>query len=547
MSDLFAQLGAGIRFPDANINDGGLLPTSLSGPAGINGDPDGRINFNSELLSGVTPYAYGPGRMGSDCSYQQIPHRMQKIISKLFLPYADILNDKGSLGLSHAVDQGDVAFILQSSRVQSLLFDNMAMRDAAIHNQDLPAYSAFVNISTVNYILAGLQRLDAACSQHGTWCGLARDLGYNYKNKHSRLDVLRLVSTRLVPFGICAGSKKKGGLHETGLAPVQAAVNHVTTMTVDGQNRDLVNFWRGSDISAGDELIYRLAWLPTQHYTLNHYYKGTVRQSFVRRTMCWQLVPDVFCMSDAPRPEATGPWDYDYRVNGYWRLAQSFQHRGKYESDMVEIGNDMCFMRGQLLQVTFAPVWVQFQPLNHVDSLLDARPAPAGEVLADAGTKRKRPLFEVHNATAQRQAAPFPSTSLLHKPAPRVNILNWKTPSMQTAATALQPLLAAPAVMAAPAVIAAPAAVEVARPGPAPPVVARPDPVNRPVIAPPAPVVPRPALSGLREQMILLQADSERAELTLSPRAVAPADDGKVRKVMNKGRRGGKSSDDAAS
>jgi len=82
MSDFFAQLGSNIRFPDANINASGPLPTSLSGPAGVNGDPDGKINFNSELLSGIAPYAYGPGqgRMGADRNYQQIPHSIQKII-----------------------------------------------------------------------------------------------------------------------------------------------------------------------------------------------------------------------------------------------------------------------------------------------------------------------------------------------------------------------------------------------------------------------------------------------------------------------------------
>ena len=123
---------------------------------------------------------------------------------------------------------------------------------------------------------------------------------------------------------------------------------------------------------------------------------------------------------------------------------------------------------------------------------------------------------------------------------------------MQTAMTALQPLLGMQAASLAGAVTAALMAVEAARPVLAPkPVVARPDPVTRPVVAPPAPVIPRPALSELREQMILLQTDSERMELALSPRAVASAvpqmvEDGKVKKVLNKGRRSGKSSDNAA-
>lgn len=370
MSEFFSQLGANIRFPDANINGGGPLPTSLSGPAGVNGDPDGRINFNSELLSGIAPYAYGPGqgRMGADRNYQQIPHRIQKIVPKIYLPYADVSNMESNLALSHAVDQGDIAFILQSTRVQSLIYDNMAMRDASIANLQIPSHTVFINISTVNYLLAGLQRLTADTPISAPWAMLSRDLGYQYKRKHQRLDILRLVSTRMIPFGICAGSEHQGGKHETGLAPVQAAANHVTTLTIDGQNRDLVNIWRNIDISAGDNLILKLQWLPTQNYTLNHYYKGVVRQTFVKAQHCWQLIPDVFKMGQAPAPPSAAPWSYDYRVNGFWRIGQCFQHRASCESDPGNVCDDTRFLRGQLLQVTFAPVWTQFQPLNQVDA-----------------------------------------------------------------------------------------------------------------------------------------------------------------------------------
>ena len=48
---------------------------------------------------------------------------------------------------------------------------------------------------------------------------------------------------KFIPFGICAGSEHQGGKHELSYMPVQAAVNHVTTMTIDGQSRDLVNYW----------------------------------------------------------------------------------------------------------------------------------------------------------------------------------------------------------------------------------------------------------------------------------------------------------------
>jgi hypothetical protein len=57
MSDFFGSLSGNIRFTDARINGDGPLPTTRSGPEGINGDADGRYNFNETLLSGITPYA----------------------------------------------------------------------------------------------------------------------------------------------------------------------------------------------------------------------------------------------------------------------------------------------------------------------------------------------------------------------------------------------------------------------------------------------------------------------------------------------------------
>ena len=52
--------------------------------------------------------------------------------------------------------------------------------------------------------------------------------------------------------GICAGSEKQGGQHEGRDKPVQAAASYFSTLTADGQNRDLVNIWRNVDIEGGD-------------------------------------------------------------------------------------------------------------------------------------------------------------------------------------------------------------------------------------------------------------------------------------------------------
>jgi len=562
MSEFFSQLGSNIRFPDANINGGGPLPTSLSGPAGINGDPDGRINFNSELLSGIQPYAFGPGRMGSDRSYQQIPHRIQKIIPKLYLPYADLANNRSTLELSHAVDQGDIAFVLQSNRVQSLVYNNSAMMDAAISNQQLPAHSAFVNISTVNYILAGLQRLSAASANNLTWSVLARDLGFSYKDEHSRMQILRLVSTRLVPFGICVGSENQGGQHETGLAPVQAAVNHVTTMTVDGQSRDLVNFWRQVDISAGDELIYKLAWLPTQHYTLNHYYKGTVRQSFVQARCCWQLVPDKFDMSHVPKPPRDCPWEYDYRVHGYWRVAQTFQHRAKYEAEFTDVANDLSFLRGQLLQVTFAPVWVQFEPFTKTDPPPAAPAHAVIPLLASHSTDNAPQKRSFLAAFADRNSA-SKAPVLLFK-APRIStpfgLQGWKLgldlaprTGLDVAATPLvaeTPLVATPSVPA-PATEALPPAPHAAAATHAPAVQSTANRADAPPLErPPVPArTPQNTFPQRTTVPLVSMSDIGRGIRALSE-TDTPADkneerDTKVRKVLNKGGRRPKSTDTA--
>ena len=296
--------------PDSQWNVG-PLPSTQNGPDGADGTADGRYNFNADLLSGITPYAYGESaRTGSDRNYQQIPHRSQQIIPLLHLPNANYNVDE-LVPVSHVVDMGDVAFVVGTSRVQGILFDRSKQLDTLISKSELPSRNAFVNLATANYLLAGLQRLTkkeySLDRRHpNAWQRLADDLNFNPEAKDARREMLKLFRTGFVPFGVCAGSEDQGGQHETGLAPVQAAVNHVTTMTVDGQNRDLINFWRAVSLDSGDDIIYRLEWMPTQHFTLNHYYKGVVHQSFTEEIWCWQIKP--MC-SDGNRPKTTNyPW-----------------------------------------------------------------------------------------------------------------------------------------------------------------------------------------------------------------------------------------------
>ena len=378
MADFFSGLTSGNIRGTGSTFGGGPLPTESmisNGPPGINADPDGVYSDAGGLFSGIVPYA-GPkkGRMGSDKQYQQIPHRMQHIIHELYVPYADKRHHE-LVPVSHAVDQGDVAFVINTQRIQGLLYNELVQRDAGIAQAQMPSRNAFANLATVNYLLAGLQRLQQVDSiaPHNPWKTLALDLSYKIaEDDASRLlAVLRLVRDRFLPYGICAGSEHQGGKHETGLAPVQSAANHITTMTIDGQNRDLVNLWRRVNVNAGDELIFRLEYLPTQSFTLNHYYKGTVHQTFPEEKQCWQLVPDVFRMNyDPDKFEGRQRFDsehvkaYDYRLHGYWKIGQCFQHRARLDATVDNYSNDRCFLSGQLLQITFAPVWCEFDSLQ---------------------------------------------------------------------------------------------------------------------------------------------------------------------------------------
>ena len=417
----------------------GPLPTPdvlSGGPAGINGDPDGVYNDSGGLLSGIDKYA-GPkeGRISSDKQYQQIPHRMQHIIHMLYLPYADKRQHE-LVPMSHAVDQGDIAFVVNTNRIQGLLYNELIQRDAGIAQAQMPSRNAFVNLCTANYMLAGLQRLQPSDSvaPHGPWKSLALDLGFNapQNSEGQLLAVLRLVRERLIPYGICAGSEHQGGKHETGLAPVQSAANHITSMTIDGQNRDLVNLWRRCDVSAGDQLIFRLEYLPTQSFTLNHYYKGTVHQVFPDVKMCWQLVPDLFRMTYDPLkyeglPRHDDSMIYDYRLHGYWRIGQSFQHRGRHDAALENYSNDRCFLSGQLLQITFAPVWCEFESLAHIVKASAKQPARAiasGTTLQTMAAAQRGPRRGQPTALSDSTSRPGTQTLSFAQPSvPRSSLI----------------------------------------------------------------------------------------------------------------------------
>jgi hypothetical protein len=368
---LFDQL-SGFEFPDVLMNSG-PLPSTAGGPAGSDGSIDGVINGTSALLENISPYAIGKSaRTGSDRNYQQIPHRFQYIIPRLYIPHFD---NERRIHISHAVDQGDIAFLLYGGERAWLTTDNQFGARAP------PC--AFATIEVVNYILLCMQASTTKnwelirddLIKHPAFKDAMKRRSQHQSNEFDAFKIFRairlLVQQVFVPHGICAGSEHQGGQHEhAGGHPVQAAVNFVTTMTIDGKNVDLVNYWYGHSVVAGDELIFRLEKqeiTESKEFTLSRYYKEPVSVAVnpyisvdlnnlptTTDRFYWQLVPDI--VRKAPVQSAAfddTKWWCDHRCEGYWRIAQTFQTRAQNNSINA-------FTRGLPLEVTFAPVYQSF-------------------------------------------------------------------------------------------------------------------------------------------------------------------------------------------
>ena len=128
-----------------------------------------------------------------------------------------------------------------------------------------------------------------------------------------KLMLQQVIRDTFKPIGICSTSEKQGGQHEVGMKPVQAAASFFVTLTVDGQNRDLVNLWRGVNVQGGDQLLLQLEYIylanasRCQAYKLNHYYKGSVQRSVQMAAGMpgyFQLVPETQCTAfEAKHPQ----------------------------------------------------------------------------------------------------------------------------------------------------------------------------------------------------------------------------------------------------
>jgi hypothetical protein len=443
MSDFFSGI-QNAKFPDVVMNQGPLPPTTGL-PAPLHESADGRINAASSLLGNLTPYAYGePGYQSSQVSYVNHPHRIQKIIPELRLPRG-IKYAKDDFAVSHAVDDSDIAFVLRLNRNSTTC---SLLKNPCISRYNLgTAIDPFINLATLNYLLAGFQLCteDLSLNENNLWKSLLHDLSQDYfktvlrngQNNNDRTtnisfeDLVYIVRELITPFGVVRGSEKQGGQHEMTNSPVTWPVNFVATMVIDGKERNVLNYWHNKEVAAGDDVCFRLKVMPIPEYgyTLNHYYKSVSRQDFksLNRGLnqcdvshVWQLVPDIFDLAAPADPfdrtiimanpslqlPIGNPNDpYRWQEWGFWHIGRTQVHAPKCSVAGDYYNDDMAMnLRIGHMDMTFTPCWQKVPGRPLLKRKFVAPVAPADEyhpksalnafMKPSSGTKFLDSLFE---------------------------------------------------------------------------------------------------------------------------------------------------------
>jgi hypothetical protein len=393
---LFAQLNSGgIRQPDAVINgSSNLLPTS---GAGIQ-LTTAKINQTSNLLGNISPYDYGPGRVSDDIVYKPVPHKIQKIVPQIELPGMN----ESKFKLSHAVDDGDIAFALRTphnARAGQITDFNWFKKQHLGR-----AVDAIVNLPTVNYILAGLQYPPNGNEDH--WKNFYASVAVeentikftDFQDPLKKFHAIScFVRDCVRPIGIVIGSENQGGQHQgNGAGAVDWPTDFVVTILVQGLCDNTANHWRCCEISAGDDLMLALAhtfpsdsdlqsphlrkddhkygegWKEgnfqkpkaNQTYTLNHWRYGTIRQTLnadaenFKNHGLVELIP-------ASTTEVSKPWLLQAGPNvaeGVWHIARSqvmassfarheMAHAPGYRDDTQNLRG------GPLIECQVDPLW----------------------------------------------------------------------------------------------------------------------------------------------------------------------------------------------
>ena len=374
MSDFFGKLNAGgIRLPEAKFNDGGMLPPlDTSGyKNGLDGTADARINAASTLLGDVKPYVYGTSdRLTTQTAYLNTPHNVQKIIPQIMLPDCAEASKEHTFLLPHAVSDGDIAFAMRfvTRKARDLFLSDV---HTYVRQGAARAIDYICNITTVNYILRGLQIKPT----NPAWEHFATALGSDVQNLHSQLKQLltspdsskyakeiKHLRSQLAktvfrdicrPMGVVIGSDKQGGQHQGSNKAVTFPVDFVATVSVDGRNENLCNFWKCGDVNSGDALLLHLKEFKSSKlkniYNLNNH-KYSVRKEFMQgfEDSIFQICPITQTALFASKTCIS------VLQQGYWHFAMS-QKMHRMRNDFENVTDIEQYHRGGLLQVTISP------------------------------------------------------------------------------------------------------------------------------------------------------------------------------------------------
>ncbi len=292
---------AGFVFPNTFMNLGPLPPTTVPGDPEFQ-TPDGMINETSALLDNISPYSYGPNsaRPSTQTSYVNHPHMIQKIIPKIFIPTAAGTPGAPDVALEHALHDGDLTFTLRMPK------EMITGPSEYCHARNLPGrtMAQLVNLSTVNYLLWGLQigRGSAENPLNNRWQDffLRITQGQLHKRKDVRSEraIWFFLQTYLRPFGVMVGSDMQGGQHEGGNNNVATyPVDFIASFLIDGKCRKLNNLWRHSNISAGDDVVLVLRKTDPHMKTIQHVLTSGARAFREERTVSneswWYLSPEI--------------------------------------------------------------------------------------------------------------------------------------------------------------------------------------------------------------------------------------------------------------
>jgi hypothetical protein len=389
------------REPDVVINGHGdsLLPRSAADMR----FSSSVINENkSTPLDGIRGHSYRVPNVSDDIGQQISAHRVQKIVVPFELPPATTTKSDNTV-LYHAVDNGDLAFTIRRRAFY-----------AKKYRTERAPHCPIVNLATVNYILRGLQT-DMG-ENTANWESFLRETGWPIddasfglvdfqKGRTQHRNISMFIQDFIRPLGVVIGSDKQGGQHQGGGA-VDAPVDFVVTIIVDGICDNMLNLWRRTDIRAGDDLMLVLCGYamyphrietnsmpsrtipveagPMQNqfslkgdgfgvntktfappglhtlYVLNHWENAIVQTRFTNTPkILYELVPTT--SSEIDEGYFLGD---DRRNRGLWHIARSqIQTRGasccstlglqtfRNDSANLEMGSSL------LVQSTIAPVW----------------------------------------------------------------------------------------------------------------------------------------------------------------------------------------------